>query len=167
MPGVFSRSGNTGYRDQLDRVRRLLDRVESAGRDMQDFADFNEYDFQDDVYSFFQACWHVKDWVKHDPQVEQPVKDAIKTEAESNKRLLVCHDICNGTKHLKLTVPRAQGARVEFTHVETRGGMIVAVDFGIADDTEELVGGKLFARQCVEEWERILQSHELATARRS
>ncbi len=88
----------------------MLDRVESAASDFDWGMDFNDLASQDDMWNLFQACWHIKDWVKHDPVVPQPVKDAIKQEAESNPLLLMCHDVCNGAKHLKLTTPRGGGA---------------------------------------------------------
>ena len=167
MPTVVtSTAGYTGYRDQLDRVRRLLDRVEAAA-DVDWGTEFNEHDFQDDVWNLFQACWHVKDWVKHDPLVPQPMKDAIKLQAESNSLLLMCHDICNGTKHLKLTTPRGGGARYESTESIRESGFVVGVDCWIDDGTGTRVSGKDLARNCLAEWERILQSHGLATARRS
>ena len=168
MPTVVtSKAGYTGYRDQLDRARRLLDRVDAWASDMDWGTEFNEHDFQDDMWSYFQACWHVKDWVRHDPLVPPAVKAAIKAQAESNPLLLMCHDICNGTKHLELTTPRGGGARYESTESIHEGGFVVRVDCWIDDGTGKLVSGKELARKCVAEWEQILQGHGLATARRS
>lgn len=168
MPTVVrSKTGYTGYRDQLDRARRLLDRVEKWASDLDWGTGFNEHDFQDDMWNFFQACWHVKDWVKHDPLVSQPVKDAIKLEVESNPYLLKCHDICNGTKHLELTTPRGGGARYDSTESIHQSGFVVSADCWIDDGTGKLYSGKELARRCIAEWEQILQSHVLATVRRS
>ena len=167
MPTVVtSNTGYTGYRDQLDRVRRLLDRVNVASNSEWG-TEFDEHEFQDDAWNLFQACWHVKDWVRHDPLVPQLTKDKIKKEAEANSLLLMCHDICNGTKHLKLTTPRGGGARYESTESVRESGFVVDVDCLIDDGTGALVSGKGLARECFAEWERILQSHRLETARRS
>jgi hypothetical protein len=162
-----TKTGYTGYRDQLDRARRMLDRAESAVSDLDWGIDFNDLAFQDDMWNLFQACWHVKDWVKHDPLVPQPVKDTIKLQAESSKLLLMCHDICNGTKHLKLTAPRGGGACYESTESIHESGFVVGVDCWIDDGSGGRIQGKELARNCIAEWEQILQGHGLATARRS
>jgi hypothetical protein len=164
---IETKAGYNGYRDQLYRARRMLDRVESAAADLDWGTEFNDLAFQDDMWNCFQACWHVKDWVKHDPLVPQPVKDAIKLQAESSKLLLMCHDICNGTKHLKLTTPRGGGARFESTESTHESGFLVRVDCWIDDGSGTRILGKEFVRKCIAEWEQILRGHGLATARRS
>jgi hypothetical protein len=168
MPTVVtSQVGQTGYRDQLDRARRYLDRVESAASALDWAMDFNEHAFQDDMWSLFQSCWHIKDWVRHDPVVQPSVKNAIKRQAERNPLLLMCHDICNGTKHLKLTTPRGGGARFESTEATHESGFLVGVDCWVDDGAGKRLSGKELARKCIAEWEQILQGHGLATARRS
>ena len=47
------------YMDQLNRVRRMLDRINRQDRE--------PIEYGDDIWSFFQNCWHLKDWVKNDP----------------------------------------------------------------------------------------------------
>ena len=50
-------------------------KVQARASDFDWGTEFNDLAFQDDMWNFFQACWHVKDWVKHDPLVPQPLKD--------------------------------------------------------------------------------------------
>jgi len=61
----------------------MLDRVESAGSD-REWGTIDDVAFQDDMWNFFQACWHVKDWVRHDPLVPDAIKAAIKQQAETS-----------------------------------------------------------------------------------
>src|SRR5260370_12903142 len=89
---VIVAMGYTGYRHQLDRARRFLERMEAV--------DANEVEFQDMVWAFFQNCWHVKDWVEHDPQVPRLMKDAVIDRAHRSSVLKICREMCNGTKHL-------------------------------------------------------------------
>ena len=56
---VQTRAEHIGYRDQLDRARRFLDRIEQLAA--------NDVEFQDMVWAFFQNGWHIKDWVRNDP----------------------------------------------------------------------------------------------------
>ena len=79
----------------------------------------------------------------------------------------MCHDICNGTKHLKLTAPKGGGAHHESTESTHESGFVVRADCWINDGAGRRISGKELARKCIAEWERILQSHGLATARRS
>ena len=144
----------------------MLERIEHAASDL-DWGEINDVAFQDDMWSFFQACWHIKDWVRHDPLVPLQIKEAIKQQAEATKVLLMCHDLCNGTKHLKLTTPRGGGARYHSTESTLVGGFVVAIDGWIGDGNGQQISAKDLARQCLEEWERILQSHGLAIARMS
>ena len=106
----------------------------------------------------------LKDWVKHDPLVSDTIKAAIKVQAESSPVLMKCHDICNGTKHLKLTTPRGGGARYDSTESVHIDGFVVGIDCWIDDGSGTLISGKWLARECIAEWERILQSHSLTTA---
>jgi hypothetical protein len=100
-----------------------------------------------------------------DPLVPQQIKDAIKQQAEDTKALLMCHDICNGTKHLKLTTPRGGGARYHSAESTLVDGFVVTIDGWIDNGSGLQISAKHLARQCLGEWERILQSHGLAIAR--
>src|SRR5437773_2615983 len=99
---VRSVSGATGYRHQLDRARRLLDRVEHpSGDDDLDLSNINEVDFQDMMWAFFQNCWHVKDWIKNDPSMVMATKTAVIDMAEKQSPVLqMGRQLCNATKHL-------------------------------------------------------------------
>jgi hypothetical protein len=58
------------YREQLDRVRRFFARtwVDTGRTDVQ---------YQDDTWAFFQNCWHLKDWIKNDQMIPQPIRDRV------------------------------------------------------------------------------------------
>jgi hypothetical protein len=159
---VQTRAGHIGYRDQLDRARRFLERMEQSVDDMDDEG-MTDVDFQDMVWAFFQNCWHVKDWVDHDPVVSLVTKQAVLAQAYRSVVLNVCQDMCNGTKHLGAR----QGASHD--HVDTTivpGGPIIR-DCLIDSGAGQLVSGRMLARQCIAEWVSILQSQGLETARRS
>jgi hypothetical protein len=99
--------------------------------------------------------------------VPQQIKDAIKKHAEATKSLLMCHEICNGTKHLKLITPRGGGARYHSTESTVVDEIVVTIEGWIDDGSDQQISAKELARQCLGEWERILQSHGLAIARMS
>ncbi len=164
---IQTKTGDVGYRDQLDRARRYLDRVLA---DYEGLEDINEVEFQDMMWSFFQHCWHVKDWLRNDPLASNSQKRAAIDLAErSGGPLLICRDLCNGTKHLKLTDPSSgAGAAhlyVDMNIVPERGRF--EIDCIIDDGHGTQISGKRLAVDCIAEWERILESQGLATTRRS
>jgi hypothetical protein len=158
---VQSVSGGVGYRHQLDRARRFLERVEMT---TEDWADMDDVEFQDMMWAFFQNCWHVKDWLKNDPLVSQVVKDAAIQLAHKSQYLKMCQELCNGTKHLDAR-PGASHHHVNTTIIPGAG--IRDLDCIVDDGSGKLISGKQLATDCVAEWERILGWQGLAIARQS
>lgn len=158
---VQTRAGHLGYRDQLDRTRRFLDRVMGSHA--------SEVEFQDMMWSFFQHCWHLKDWVKNDPLASPAQKTSVIKQAHNATCLRVCRDLCNGTKHLGLDRKPSSGTGASHDHlnITITPGQPWDVDCMIDDGHGKTTSGKQLARDCVAEWERILQSEKLNTARRS
>jgi hypothetical protein len=148
------RTGATGYRDQLDRVRRYLDRVRAQESPRY------VIDYQDDVWSFFQNCWHLKDWVKHDPLIPERQKHQIKLAVEASRVLAVANDIANGTKHLELYDPRAPAeyahTRLNTTDAVSQVECVILVD-GIH------MNASVVAEECLSEWISILAAEGLPT----
>jgi hypothetical protein len=62
----------------------------------------------DNLYHFFQDCWHLKDWIKNDNTLSQTTQDAIVTEAEKTESLNFCAELAIESKHLVLTHPRKE-----------------------------------------------------------
>jgi hypothetical protein len=164
--GIQTRSGHIGYRSQLDRARRFLERVQT---DYQGLEDINEVEFQDMMWSFFQHCWHMKDWMRHDPLASNAQKKTVVAMAHQSGALMICRDLCNRTKHLRLDSP-GSGAGASHQYVDMNivpGQGRFEIDCIIDDGHGKSISGKKLARDCIAEWERILQSQGLATERRS
>jgi hypothetical protein len=160
---VQSVTGNTGYRDQLDRARRFLDRILASPQDNGDSP--SEVEFQDNVWAFFQNCWHVKDWVESDPLASPAQKNAVLAEAHRSSLLKICKQMCNGTKHLEVRKGEAQHSYVETTGIP--GYRTFSMDCLIDDGAGNSISSKDLGRQCIAEWERILSAQGLAITRRS
>ena len=54
------------YQEQLERVRRYYGRFKKLNGGMEHIAPSDMY--IDDIYSFFLNCYHLKDWLKNDPE---------------------------------------------------------------------------------------------------
>jgi hypothetical protein len=166
VSGIQTRSGYIGYRSQLDRARRFLERVQTNYEGLEDI---NEVEFQDMMWSFFQHCWHVKDWLRHDPVASADQKKAAIGVVHQSAALLICRDLCNGTKHLSLRDP-GSGAGATHQYVDMNivpGQGRFEIDCIFDDGYGNLMSGKRLAQDCIAEWERILGSQGLATDRLS
>lgn len=154
MRMVQVRAGHIGYRHQLDRTRRFLERMEGPHS--------SDVDFQDMVWAFFQNCYHVRDWVHNDPLLSNSQKKSIRAKAKESLPLQRCGDLCNGTKHL-----RKKPTRHSHVNIIIKPGEQSELDCIIDVGCNQQISAKQLARECVGEWERIFQSEELVTARLS
>jgi hypothetical protein len=147
------------YREQLDRVRRFLERLEPI----------EQTNFQDMMWSFFQHCWHLKDWVRHDAGLSPDQKKIIVAAAHASPNLRICRDLCNRTKHLKLTAKPSSGSGARHDHMaytlHSGSDRASEMDCIIDDGKGKQISGKQLAGDCVGEWERILNGHGLPVDR--
>ena len=86
--------------EQFERVKRYYERFKEI--DEGKSHTLNSAYYEDDVYSFFINCHHLKDWIKNDPAVTVSKKD-VEDYVKANSALRICADMCNGAKHLKRT----------------------------------------------------------------
>ena len=62
----------------------------------------------DDVYAFFQNCYHLKDWIKNDPTLPSSIRSEVEDYIDQTRALSICADLCNALKHLKLSGSRSK-----------------------------------------------------------
>ena len=70
------------WEEQFARVKRYLRRVGDRSRERTEY--------EDDLLSFFQSCWHLKDWVCNDNDLPSKTRAAIKVAVHRSKALLIC-----------------------------------------------------------------------------
>jgi hypothetical protein len=141
-----------GYIDQVDRIRRMLDRLTRQDRP--------PIEYGDDLWSFSQNCWHLKDWIKNDPSVPARVRRSIEALVADSPPLMICADLANGTKHLKLREPRV-GAKPFRWNLFITPGEWSKVEYLIDIGSGNQQDGLELARACLLEWERILTAQGL------
>lgn len=156
------------WREQWDRVGRWFKRFETLtnGR-VLDVTDSNFC--RDDVYAFFQNCYHLKDWLKSDHAVKSQVSD-VETWIKNSTFVPLCHDLCNGSKHLVPTHPRRKadlGNQQVFVNLSAHLGPANSTPPSKSPDTisaqyEIKSGGSVvgdafaIAKNCVDEWTAYL-----------
>ena len=152
------------FEEQLDRVRRFLVRIHDTERARRDY--------EDDLWSFFQNCWHLKDWIKNDPGVPSSVSSAIEGDVKKCESLMICADLANRSKHLDLHDARRDadmpGRHIVAVVNETSGAdkpshttSAVSWDYRITlrDGSERRA--MVVAEQAIADWETLIDNWKL------
>lgn len=110
----------------------------------------------DAVYTFFQHCYHLKDWVKNDPS--SPHRATVENFVSQSSHLSICADICNGSKHLTLTSRRSRAE----PHVQGVGQVrvsqqVVTVQSVVIDHAGAKLNAFDLAQSCMSEWQLFLK----------
>jgi len=140
--------------EQLERVRRFLNRVRNERRD--------SIDYDDDLWAFFQNSWHLKDWIKNDPSISEESRTRILEAAVASEDLKVCADLANRSKHFELKNKR-RDAKVTSRNISVFPGAnrpsesthIITLDDGSQQVAQEL------AERVVDKWVEILANERL------
>lgn len=90
-----------GWESQWERIGRRLKDVREVYTGAPGGTDIAI----DRVQSFFEAAYHLKDWIGNDPAVNVTKSQAEKLINRSSV-LQICGDLANGSKHLKLTTTK-------------------------------------------------------------
>jgi len=147
------------WTSQFERLLRALHRVEHADGDATARLD--------DLYSFFQNCWHLKDWIQNDGSVPKATRDAILREVKTTESLLICADIANGSKHLVLKRARKGASifRTKVSTVDVKTGRVLSEEdvFGISwrQGVPQPHGIVELARKAVDDWRTMIKKHGL------
>lgn len=90
----------TKAQEQLDRIKRWYKRFEeiNIGREHTRESDF----YNDIVYAFFQNCWMLRDWMVNSKALDKKLIDDF---FHSDKDMMICRDLANGSKHLVINKP--------------------------------------------------------------
>jgi hypothetical protein len=152
------------YMEQWERVQRFFLRFESLSKSIDHSRPSQEYD--DDVYAFFQNCYHLKDWIKNDPYCARwPSVEAL---INGDAYLKLCADLCNAQKHLTLTTSRSSqnpvfdGGTIKLNITEGAGPtqVKVAVAYNIATATLGTIDALDLARNCVNSWKTFIAAND-------
>lgn len=109
----------------------------------------------DSLYTFFQHCYHLKDWIKNDPSC--PLRTSVENFVSASPQLSLCADICNGSKHLNLTKPPRSGHKPIVGGVESSMYMgKVTIEKVSVQHGRNFVNAFELAEKCMAEWKAFL-----------
>ena len=154
------------YIEQFDRMKRYFARF----KQINDGKTHNQAspNYDDEVYAFFQNCYHLKDWIKNDSACSNwsKVENLINTSAD----LSICADLCNALKHLTLTKSRSaenptfSGGHITLNITDGFGvkeSVDIAIKYKISTVSGDIDAFEL-AERCVAAWERFINSNTAA-----
>jgi hypothetical protein len=155
-------TSNSRYREQYDRMKRWHDRLVSL--DQGRAHNVSSENYLDEIYAFFQNCYHLKDWIKNDGAV--PLKKrAVEDYINNSRPLRLCADLCNALKHLTLKDEPRSGENPAFgkEHYSlTLGGESPTISLKYEVTT---VNGPedafQLATKCVREWDAFFARNGL------
>ena len=145
------------YEEQLARAKRYLERFSKINDGIPHTQESPNYD--DDIYAFFQNCYHLKDWIKNDPSCKKWTD--VESFINLNEELKLCADICNGLKHLKLTSPRST-ENPEFSSrrisLNLGGTPVIAIKYELTTNSGNIDAFEL-AKKCIPIWESYIANN--------
>lgn len=150
------------FRAQLERIDRLMKVIQSKDQ----ISLSGGLDFEDIVMFACVCMWHLKDWVLNDPEFRPKDYNKLKSDLHTEKSLLVCADLANGSKHLVLKNPKVGVAFADPDHTgllwRPSEGIYQTLHYIVCDDRNDPFHGMeirdflAIARQA---WERIINTH--------
>lgn len=152
------------YVNQFERVKRYLVRFKQINDGKAH--DHTSPHYEDDVYAFFQNCYHLKDWIKADPTCSNwgCVENLINTSPD----LAICADLANALKHLSrirkmrsTENPSFAGSHIQLNITDDIGGhdsFHIAIVYKISTSSGDIDAFEL-AERCVAIWEDFINSN--------
>ena len=147
--------------EQYHRMYRWHERFKSINEKREHSKDTAYY--EDEIYAFFINCYHLKDWIINDPELKISAKQ-VEDFINDSEPLSVCHDICNGLKHLELKNPKIDkniqfGSKRFQLYIQVPSP-IIKIDFEIRAG-DKTYDSFTLATKCIGEWEKFFHIHKL------
>lgn len=143
----------SSYLEQYERLKRYWNKINDQNR--------SQVEYEDDLWAFFQHCWHLKDWIKNDPNLNIPIN--IETYINQHcPYLMICADLCNRSKHLKLTSSR-RDANITNIGVTIHAPLIgsgeigsVEYEYTVTLDDGTKYNTLIIAKEALDEWDNFI-----------
>jgi len=158
------------YIEQYERMLRWYRAIQPIDISSHSSTFMPSYLSKEDIFfAFFTSCYHFKDWLKESLKTKES-KDKVEKYVKNSLSLTVCDEICNHSKHLKLTSNKHKPQR----NINTRGFELGVLrnSFGpgpsfhdsiyVIKRGKEWLDALKVARACIKEWQNFLKTHKLA-----
>jgi hypothetical protein len=154
------------WRDQWDRVQRWYERLRSTAEGRPH--DMESLNYEDEMYAFFESCFHLKDWLKNDPAGPLSRPQDVEDFVSGSEPLRWCADIANGSKHLvasktsRVDPKTGLGRRLYSIRLGNVTSTIISARYFIVGAGQSRDAMKL-ADACLAAWRQFLRNKKLPT----
>lgn len=107
------------------------------------------------VKDFFIHCWHLHDWLLHDPSTSVQWPD-VDTLLKGEPDLQICRAIANTSKHHTLKSANAMSARVSSIVTQPQGQVTLEISTASGIEHRDALN---LATSCMDIWRRFLHDH--------
>ena len=146
------------YLEQYERMKRWFKRFEEIHDGKTH--DRPSYYYQDEVFAFFQNCYHLKDWVINSGVI---AKDKVESFISQSTELSICADLCNGSKHLQLKRTRTGDYSTDIAaqhYTLSLPEERISVRYEVISSNQKYDAFSL-ATECIKEWHDFLTQEQL------
>ena len=119
--------------------------------------DTGVYEALDNVYAFFQNCYHLKDWLKNDSFLKIP-SSTIEDFVSQSQYLQICADVCHGSKHSRITTPRLDANTNVYPEEWINENHDVLMRKFTVDSAGQKYDALDLAKNCVADWHIFLKA---------
>jgi stress response protein SCP2 len=136
----------------MSQVTKQFNRVQRAFLRVLDNQNRKLVEYEDEVWSFFQNCWHLKDWIKNDKQgVAKATRSKIEAEVNSYPALVTVGELTNKSKNLEMT-----------SNVTEEGGKQHAeIVLTVVDKNGDEFQVKKLATDAMKNWMAIIKKYRI------
>lgn len=149
--------------EQIEIVERYLERIRRIyqGENTLDWEDRNFH--EDDVFSFFVHCNHLRDWVFKLNKIGIEKSD-IDNFVRNNRPLQICSDLANRAKHCELQNKTWSGHKPHIVSTWHRSSRLFEKK-GVKSKFTIMVGVEFFdaleiAEECWLLWEEFIENQK-------
>jgi len=141
------------FKEQYERVKRYLKRIQSEEQ--------STTDYMDDLYSYFVNCYHLKDWIKNDPSTGLSHRE-VENFVNSKLSLQICADLANRTKHLVLAEHIRKDAEItnRSVTIDLGKGKTIHENIITLQDGSKHVAENI-AQQALDDWTQFISTKKL------
>ena len=157
----------------MSQAKTQFERVTRAFKKVLNNQNRDPVEYEDDVWNFFQNCWHLKDWIKNDVQgVAKATRQKIEVEVKGHPALVTIGELTKKSKHLELTrslkasreTPRAQTRRGATAYIDRRDQVKPTAETGdsiyfvVTDENGDELAVKKLATDAMKNWMAIIKN---------
>ena len=141
------------WNEQWERVNRYYDRFKKINEGFEGHGEPSDYYF-DDMWAFFQNCFHLKDWLKNGSFKSAKILKTPEEYVNDTPCLAICADLANAVKHMILTHRKKSGAEPKRANrsMSVTGGSPVVILKANIDHKGKTIDAFELARECMDAW---------------